>query len=266
MRSLPCVLLLLLGARAGAAPPAAAPRVLRVCADPNNLPFSNQRGEGLENQLAELLARELKARVEYTWWAQRRGFFRETLQAGRCDVVLGAPRGLERALTSRPYYRSTYVFVSRAERALKVRSLDDPALRTLKVGVHVIGDDGTNTPAAHALARRGVVDNVVGYSIYGDYARESPPSALVEAVDAGEVDVAIVWGPLAGYFARRSTHPLTLVPVTPAEEPGGIRFVFDISVAVRKGDEALKAELEAALQRRRTEVEALLARFGVPRP
>ncbi|MDY7227700.1 substrate-binding domain-containing protein [Hyalangium rubrum] len=260
--------LLLLGAAPSTEPPAAPPeRVLRVCADPNNLPFSNQRQEGLENRLAELLARELKATVQYTWWAQRRGFIRNTLKAGLCDVVLGVPADFELALTTRPYYRSTYVFVYRKDRGLKLGSLEDEALRTLKVGVHLIGDDMANTPPAHALARRGIVNNVVGYTLYGDYTQENPPSALIEAVRRGEVDVAIAWGPLAGYFALRPGPELEVVPVQPRKDTAtGLPFVFDISVGVRRGDKALKAELEAALSRRRPEVEALLTEYGVPRP
>ena len=174
-------------------------RVLRVCADPNNLPFSNEREEGFENRLAELLARELGAeRVEYTWWAQRRGFFRNTLNAGLCDVVMGVPSSVELAATTRPYYRSTYVFVTRADRGLDIRSLDDEALRRVRVGVSIIGDDYANAPPAHALAQRGIVGNVVGFSVYGDYAQPNPPARIVEAVAAGDVDVAVVWGPLAG--------------------------------------------------------------------
>jgi quinoprotein dehydrogenase-associated probable ABC transporter substrate-binding protein len=246
--------------------PAKTERVLRVCADPNNLPFSNQRGEGFENKLAELLARELHATVEYTWWAQRRGFIRNTLKAGLCDVVLGVPSDFEMALTTKPYYRSTYVFAYRKDRGLKLRSLDDAALRSLKIGVHLVGDDFANTPPAHALSRRGMVDNIVGYTLYGDYTQDSPPSALVEAVREGKVDVAVVWGPLAGYQGKRGGVPLELVPVRPEKDPPGLVFAFDISVAVRHGDKVLKEELEAALARRKREVRALLAEYGVPQP
>jgi mxaJ protein len=240
--------------------------VLRVCADPNNLPFSNERGEGFENRLADLVARELGARVEYTWWAQRRGFFRQTLNAGRCDVVMGVPSSIEMAATTRPYYRSSYVFVSRADRGPVVRSFDDPALRRLRVGVAVIGDDYANSPPAHALAQRGIVDNVVGYSVYGDYARPNPPAHIVEAVAAGEVDVAVVWGPLAGYFAPRQGVPLRLVPVTPEIDLPFLPFVFDIAVGVRRGDDALRAEIDRVLARRRTEVRRILDAYGVPWP
>ena len=177
-------------------------RQLRVCADPNNLPFSNQRLEGFENRLADLIAAELHRTVQYTWWAQRRGFFRNTLRAGVCDIVLGVPHHFDLALTTRPYYRSTYVFVSRHDRGLNIHSFDDPRLRQVKIGVQLIGDDYTNTPPpAHALASHKIIGNVVGYPIYGNYAEDSPPARIIEAVAAGDPDVAVVWGPLAGYFA-----------------------------------------------------------------
>ena len=242
------------------------PRVLRVCADPNNLPFSNERGEGLENRLAEMLAGELHARVEYTWFAQRRGFFRNTLNAGLCDVVLGVPSSIEMAATTRPYYRSSYVFVTRADGGPVVRSFDDAALRRLRIGVAVIGDDYANSPPAHALAQRGIIGNVVGYSVYGDYARPNPPSRIVEAVAEGEVDVAVVWGPLAGYFASRQRVPLRLVPVTPEIDLPFLPFVFDIAVGVRRGDDALREELDRALARRRADIRRLLDAYGVPYP
>src|SRR5690349_23062640 len=155
--------------------------VLRVCADPNNLPFSNQRGEGFENKIAELLAHDMGDRVEYTWWAQRRGFFRNTLKSGACDVVIGVPAGFEMALTTRPYYRSTYVFLYRKDRGLKINSLDDPSLKNLRIGVQIIGDDFTNTPPAHALSRRNIVANVRGYTLYGDYSQPDPPARIVDA-------------------------------------------------------------------------------------
>jgi hypothetical protein len=154
------------------------PGVLRVCADPNNLPFSNRRLEGFENKIAELVAREMNATVEYTWRAQRRGFIRETLRAGACDVIIGMPSSLELALTTAPYYRSTYAFVYRKDKGLDVRSFDDPALRGVRIGVQMIGDDFANTPPAHALSSRHIIGNVKGYSVYGDYAQENPRPEL----------------------------------------------------------------------------------------
>lgn len=255
----------LLGAytRPGAARPA---RELRVCADPNNLPFSNQKLEGFENRLAEIVARDLGASVRYTWWAQRRGFFRNTLKAGTCDVVLGVPASLEMVAPTRPYYRSTYVFVYRKDRGLNIRSFDDPILKKLRIGVQVAGDDGANMPPVHALAARGIIDNVTGYTLYGDYTQPNPPARILDAVAAGEVDVAVVWGPLAGYFAPREPVPLILMPVEPQIDLPFLPFVYDIAVGVRRGDERLRGEIDAVLERRRPEIEGLLDQYGVPRP
>src|SRR3954467_10608712 len=186
---------------------AANARELRVCADPNNLPFSNEHLEGFENKIAALIAEELHADVSYTWWAQRRGFVRNTLKANDCDLVAGTAQGPPMVAPTKPYYRSTYVFVTRPD-TREVTSFDDPALRSLKIGVHLIGDDGFNVPPAHALARRGIVANVRGYSIYGDYAEPNPPARLIDAVATGEIDVAVAWGPLAGYFAGLQQPPL----------------------------------------------------------
>jgi mxaJ protein len=238
-------------------------RQFRVCADPNNLPFSNERGEGFENRLATLVARDLGRELRYTWWAQRRGFVRNTLGAGLCDVVIGMPSGSEAVLTTRPYYRSTYVFVTRAADGAPVRSFDDRRLRRLRVGVHLIGDDYANTPPAHALARRGLVRNVRGYSIYGNYAEPNPPARLIDAVAAGDIDVAVAWGPLAGYFARRAPVPLVVTPVADADEE--VAMTFDISMAVARGDSALRDTLDALLARRGRDVARVLDEYGVPR-
>ena len=237
--------------------------VLRVCADPNNLPFSNEAGQGFDNAIAELIARELGATVEYTWWAQRRGFIRNTLGAGACDLVFGVPVRSERALATRPYYRSTYVFVTRASLSPPIRSMDDARLRQLRVGVHLIGDDYTNTPPAHALARRGITANVAGYTVYGDYSEPNPPARLIEAVARGDVDVAIVWGPLAGYFAPRQSPRLSVRPVTPVVD-GELPFVFDVAMGVRRGNDSLRSRVDAVLERRRGAVDSILRRYGVP--
>ena len=240
-------------------------RELRVCADPNNLPFSNEAGEGFENRIAELLARDLHTHVEYTWWAQRRGFLRNTLNAGRCDVVLGLPARIDGALTTRPYYRSTYVFVTRRSRRLDIRSFDDPRLKTLRIGVPLVGDDGANAPPAQALARRGIVANVVGFSVFGDYQQENPPSHLIAAVARGDVDVAVAWGPLAGFFAARQPVSLRLTPVEPPIDASRVPLVFDMSMATRRGDLARHAMLESFIVRRRIELDRILADYHVPR-
>lgn len=236
-------------------------KALRVCADPNNLPFSDQAGEGFENRLAELIGRELNAKVEYTWWAQRRGFFRNTLAAGLCDVVMGVPSDLPMALTTLPYYRSSYVFVYRKDRHYALDSLDDARLARLKIGMHVMG--GNNTPPAMALAERGIVSNVVGYSIYGDYRNASPPARLIDAVATGDVDLAIAWGPLAGYFAKREPVPLEVVPLAPSSATA-LPLEFSISLGVRKDAQAMKTKLDSVLTEKRGEIHALLEEYNVP--
>jgi mxaJ protein len=239
--------------------------VLRVCADPNNLPFSNERGEGFENKLAELLAQDLGDRVEYTWWAQRRGFFRNTLRAGTCDIVIGVPAGFEMAATTKPYYRSTYVFLSRKDRHLNVSSFDDPLLKKLRIGVQIIGDDYSNAPPAHALTRRNIVENVRGFTVYGEYSKHDPPARIVDAVASGDIDLAIVWGPLAGYFAKQSRVPLEVVPVSPQIDQPFLPFVFDISMGVRRDDQELKDQVEQFMERRRGDIDRILEEYRVPR-
>ena len=242
----------------GTAPP------LRVCSDPNNLPFSNDRREGFENRIAEMLANDLGATLTYTWWAQRRGFIRNTLNAGVCDVVIGLPHDIEMAATTHPYYRSTYVFVTRRSRSLDIRSFDDAALKHLRIGVQVIGDDGTNSPPAHALSRRHMVDNLVGYSVYGDYHSDNPPSRIVDAVAKGDIDVAVVWGPLAGFFATREHEALDVVPVSiPADH--GLPMTYAISMAVRRNDRARLAQLDDFVRRRQRDIDRVLDEFHVPR-
>ena len=237
-------------------------RVLRVCADPNNLPFSNQRLEGFENRIAAVIGEAVQARLEYVWWAQRRGFIRNTLRDGRCDVVMGVPAGLEMARTTQPYYRSSYVFVTRRG-SHQPASFDDPYLRHATVGVHLIGDDFANTPPAHALSARGLIDNIRGFPIYGDYTQPNPPARLIDAVAGGDVDVAIAWGPLAGYFAKSSPIPLQITRVRPDEEPP-FPFVFDVAMGVAPSNDGLRAELDRVIAERGTEIARILRDYGVP--
>ncbi|HET9445437.1 MAG TPA: substrate-binding domain-containing protein [Steroidobacteraceae bacterium] len=238
-------------------------RELKVCADPNNLPFSNRREQGFENKLVQLVARQLNADVKYVWWAQRRGNVRETLKAGRCDLIPGVASDLETLATTRPYYRSSYVFVTRTADKLELHGFDDPRLRTLTIGVQMVGDDFTNTPPAHALARRGIIDNVRGYMLYGDYAQEAPARTIIDDVARRRLDVAIVWGPLGGYFARQSKPGLHVQAVSPLLDGPMLPMAFDISMGVRKEDQALRRELDDALAKQAVGVEALLHAYGI---
>jgi quinoprotein dehydrogenase-associated probable ABC transporter substrate-binding protein len=252
--------------RQGAAPArgASAAARFRVCADPDNLPFSNRKLEGFENKLAELIARDFGTTPTYTWWGQRRGFIRNTMNAtleeGRCEIVMGVPANYDLVQTTTPYYRSTYVFVYPKGKGLALRSLDDPILKTLKIGVHLLGDDYENPPPVHELSKRGIVDNVVGFNTF--YSTENPPSTIIDAVASGRIAVAIVWGPLAGYFAQRQRVPLELVPIPSGK--GDLPFAFDMSMGVKKGNEALRARLQQVLDARHVEVEKILKDYGVP--
>lgn len=245
-----------------AAAAAGQPKELRVCADPDNLPFSNDRLQGFENKIAELIAKDLKASVSYTWHPQRRGFIRQTLKAERCDLVMGVPSGYELVMSTKPYYRSTYVFVYPKSRKLNLHSFDDPALRTLKIGLHAFGEDGANSPPAHALARRGIMRNVTGYTLLDT--DDSPAGTIIDAVAKGEIDVAIVWGPYAGYFAKREPVKLEVVPVPPDGEGTPLPFAYDMSMGVRRGDKALKQEIEGVMERRAGDIRKILQAYGVP--
>jgi mxaJ protein len=235
-----------------------------VCADPNSLPYSNEAREGFENKLAALVAEKLGARLEYFWMPQRRGFVRNTLKANLCDLVVGVPSKSEMLLTTDPYYRSTYVFVTRKNSHFHVTSMDSPELRKARIGVQLVGDDYTNTPPVHALARRGIVRNVAGYRVAGDYAQPNPPARLIEAVGKGEVDVAIAWGPLAGYFAKRQAVAMDVTPVNPGSDLPALPFVFDISMGVRRSDNRLKNELDAIIRQNSAQIAGILQGYGIP--
>ena len=235
----------------------------RVCADPNNMPASNEKQEGFENKIATLLAKDFGTRPTYIWWGQRRGFIRNTMNAtlaeGRCDVVIGVPEGYDLVRTTTPYYRSTYVFVYSKKRA-PITSLDDPVLKKLKIGVHLIGDDYENPPPVHELGKRHIVDNVVGFNTF--YTDDNPPSAIVDAVTSGKIDVAVVWGPVGAYYAARQKVPLAVTQIP--SKPGDLPFAFNMAMGVKKGNDALHARLEALLQQRRPEIEQILKDFNVP--
>ncbi len=259
-----CVLVLLFFTFGWTETPTPSHPQFRVCADPNNLPYSNQKLEGFENKLAELFAGELGQEVTYTWWPQRRGFLRNTLQAGVCDVIMGVPIGYDLVLTTQPYYRSSYVFVSPKEANYRITSFDDPLLQTLKIGVHLIGDDYSNSPPAHILSAKGIVTNVVGYSVFGNYGEDSPPGKIIKAVADGDVNVAIVWGPIAGYFSQKQAMALTLTLVPTEASSPTLPLAYSIAIGVRRGDVQLRDALNDLLNRKATEINKILTDYGVP--
>ena len=236
----------------------------RVCSDPQNMPFSNDRLEGFENRIAALLAQDFGATPSYVWWGQRRGFIRNTMNAtleqGRCDVVIGVPAQYDLVRTTKPYYRSTYVFVYPKNKGWTIASLDDPRLKKLKIGVHLLGDDYTNPPPVHELSKRGIVENVVGFNTF--YSDTNPPGAIIDAVAAGRVDLAIVWGPVAGYYAKRQRVPMDVVAIPSGK--GDLPFTFDISMGVKKGNDGLYARVEQILEKRKREITGILMEYGVP--
>jgi quinoprotein dehydrogenase-associated probable ABC transporter substrate-binding protein len=251
--------LVLLAALSGAGLPAADARTLRVCADPDNLPYSHADGSGFENRIAELLAAELHASLQFDWWPQRRGYVRKTLGAGMCDVFIGVPAEFDRVSTTRPYYRSSYVFVTR--RGEPAPAFGTAQITSRRIGVQLVGNDMAATPPGHALTQAGATANVTGFTVFGD-----GPAAqrMVAAVAGGAIDAALVWGPQAGYFASRAGTPLA---VQVAAAPAGLKepFEFSIAMGVRRGNQPLRDELDAFLVHRRADIDAILAAWQVPR-
>jgi mxaJ protein len=242
------------------------PNILRVCGDPDNLPFSNQKLEGFENKIAEVIAKDLGMTVSYYCWPHQRGLVRNTLNAGMCDVLIGIPKGWDPVLWTKPYFRSAYVFAYLPKSGRALASLDDPSLKQLKVGTYL------NSPPFDALAERGITANVVTYPLFFDPRVPDPsrrPVKLLQDLVSEEIDVAIAWGPMAGYFTKTALGngpagqrpALTLVPL---EDSGPIPMTFEFSMGVRKGNTALKARLEEAIDHRSAEIAKILGDYGVP--
>ena len=236
------------------------PGLLRVCADPDNLPSSNRDGQGLENKLAELLATTWNSRLEYVWWAAPRGTMR-MLNGTYCDVMLQMPTGFDMAGVTRPYYRTGYV-IAQKRSATPIVSLDDPRLKTLKIGVHLFSADGENTPPAMALSAHGVVGNLIGFSTtyIGGMNR---PEDIIKAVINDSIDVAIVWGPIAGYYDKQLNAGLLLAPLED-DSASRIPMAYSMGMAVRRRDREFKDSLQTFLDSKRSEIQALLQQFGMP--
>jgi len=244
-----------------AMPCALAERTLRVCAEPDNLPLSDAHEAGFENRIARVVADELKATLVYEWQPQRRGFVRKTIGADLCDVWIGVPAGFERVLTTRPYYRSAYVFLNRVDAREPLTSFADRRLPWLRIGVQLIGNDLAASPPGLALARAGATQGVVGYPVWGE---RSAAERISADLAAGRLDAALVWGPQAGYF---TDHAQVRLAATRAVAPAGfeVPFEFAIAMGVKKNDTNLRGELDAALERRARDIDAILDAFHVPR-
>ena len=261
--------LLLPGTVPAAADEAPARKAFRVCQDPNNLPFSSVKGDGYENRIAELFARELGLPVEYYSFPQRLAFIRNTLRYKlpgedyRCDIVMGVPAGFDQVSATKPYYRSTYALVFAKGRGMDtVTSADDflkldaQRLARLRIGIY------DRTPASQWLAKHELVDRAVPYPIMNPDPDQYPGEILEKDLAAGKIDAAIVWGPIAGYFAKRVRSPeLVVVPL--ASEPG-VRFDYPMAMGVRYGERAWKDQIEALIDKHRGEITAILRDYGVP--
>lgn len=229
-----------------------------ICADPADLPFSDKNLEGFENEIAKIVAEGMNAELNFYWWPNQRGLVRNTLNKNLCHVVIGIPTDYELVLTTRPYYRTTYVLTYRSDKEFKIQSLEDPILKKLRIGVHV------NTPPSEILAQNGIIGNIVGYSLIYDpeFHPEDYPGKVVEDLINGKVDVAVVWGPIAGYFAKKKNAPLRIVPIESSNP--GIPTAFNISMGVRKGDKDLKEKLERILDQQKSKIAKVLEEYGVP--
>ena len=240
---------------ASAAFTSAAP--LRFCMDPDNLPFSNRAGHGFDNQIAVLVANSIHRQPVFVWARNGRGFLREQFNKGACDVLMGAPQKLQGVLTTVPYYRSSYVFVTRKQEGFQIASFDDPHLNGRKIGLQALEEN--LSPPSLALIRTGHASQLVGFNAFGAQGGE-----IVRAVADGRVGTAVVWGPLAGYFIRQDHLPLTITPVSPAVDASGVPFTFSISMAVHKQDVQLRNQLDSALTALHPSIDRLLTRYGVP--
>ena len=233
------------------------PKVLRVCADPRNLPFSNDKGEGFENKLGELFAEKLQKKLDYMYFPQATGFVRMTLGAHRCDVIMGFPQGDDLAQGTNPYYRTAYALVARQGSGLDdVATLGDARLKGKHIGI-VAG-----TPPATNMAANGLMTDAKSYPLMIDTRFDSSAAAMIDDLTAGKIDAAILWGPLAGFYARKTNPPLHVTPLV--KETTGPRLVYRIGMGVRAADQNWKRLLNRLIQENQQAISKILLEFGVP--
>ena len=262
MSSLTKVLLILMLASTSALAAEVPP--LKVCADSNDLPFSNQQGQGFENNVAEVMAQDLHRDVRFVWLSKLAPYAEKKLGPDACDLSMAATSPTKEMLPSIPYYRSSYVFVTRAGRHIGIASLDDPRLAGYRIGAQIIGDADEAAPPAEELARRGLANNIISYTVFGYPLGRNTAQEMINAVAKGDLDAAIVWGPAAGYFARTSTVPVDITRILPSNGKPSLPVAFDISVGVRRGDDELRQRVNEIITRRHKEITAVLTRYGVP--
>jgi quinoprotein dehydrogenase-associated probable ABC transporter substrate-binding protein len=233
------------------------PKVLRVCADPRNMPFSNEKGEGFENKLAELFAEKLQKKIDYMYFPQATGFVRVTLGAHRCDVIMGYPQGDDLVQGTNPYYRTAYALISKSGSGLEdVTTLEDPRLKGKHIGV-VAG-----TPPATNMAAAGLMANAKPYPLMIDTRVDSSAQSMIEDLAKGDIDAGVLWGPMAGYYAKKANPPLHITALV--KETSGPRMVYRIGMGVRSADQNWKRQLNRLIQENQPAINKILLDFGVP--
>jgi len=233
------------------------PKVFRVCDDPHNLPYSNEKLEGFENKIATLLAEKLDKPLAYTFYPNTTGFVRNTLNAFRCDVIMGIPQGDDSAQGTNPYYRTAYAFVVKKGSDLEsVDTLEDEKLKGKKIGI-IAG-----TPPATNLAVNGLIANAKPYPLVVDTRYDAPTTDMIEDLKKGNIDIAVLWGPIAGYFAKHSEQPLVVTPLI--KEKLGPRMIFRVGMGVRHSDQNWKRDLNKLIAQNKTEIDKILTDYGVP--
>ena len=248
--------LLLSAARADDHPEAVDRSSFRVCSDPSNLPFSNDKGEGFENKIAELLAAKLNVPLKYTWYPNSIGFLRNTLRVRRCDIVMGTVTGAELAQTTNPYYRSVYVMVTRKADNITADKIEDPALKNLKIGLTA------GAPPADIAAKNGLAANIKPYDLYVDTRVQTPGKDMINDLAKKEIDVALLWGPIAGYYAAQHGGELTVTPLV--NEPKSTRMEFYITMAVRPGENKWKNDINNLIRENKAEIDKILRDYHIP--
>src|SRR4030088_1074341 len=233
------------------------PKVLRVCADPRNLPFSNEKGEGFENKLGELFAEKLQKKLDYMYFPQATGFVRMTLAAHRCDVIMGFPQGDDLVQGTNPYYRTAYALVAKQGSGLdEVTTLEDERLKGKRIGI-VAG-----TPPATNMAANGLMTNAKPYPLMIDTRVDSSATAMIKDLMSGEIDAGVLWGPMAGYYARQISPSLHVTPLI--NETSGPRLVYRIGMGIRPADQNWKRLLNRLIQENQAAINKILLDFGVP--
>jgi mxaJ protein len=252
------------GGQSSDEPKATGKSVLAVCADPINLPYSDDHLPGFESRIADLLASDLHAELKYSWQQSYRSFLKRTLLAGACDVVIDVPAALPGVATTKPYYASSYVAVTRASDSRHFVSFDDAWLKDARIGVQLVGTDNSDTPPASALAARGITHHITGFAMRTSSPVPNPQGLIVDAVADGTIDVAFVWGPIAGYFAKLHGDVLRIEKITGDPKNPILAFVYPISMGMRQADVALRDRLQLVLDHRQADIAAILRDYGIP--